>query len=91
MAEQLFEAAVLLGVGMLVVFSFLSLLIGGIHVITWYVGKYPGAADEQSPLHKKQIPQQNNNNPALASESSQSVNSDVIAAISVAVKRYMQK
>jgi len=36
-AEQLFEAAVLLGVGMLVVFSFLSLLIGGIHVITWYV------------------------------------------------------
>lgn len=90
MAEQLFEAAVLLGVGMLVVFSFLSLLIGGIHVITWYVGKYPGA-DEQSPLHKKQVQQQNNSNPALASESSQSVNSDVIAAISVAVKRYKQK
>lgn len=41
MAEQLLEAGILLGVGMSVVFVFLTLLIGGIHCIAWIGRQFP--------------------------------------------------
>lgn len=41
MGEQLVEAAVLLGVGMSVVFAFLILLIGGVNAIAWFAKTFP--------------------------------------------------
>ncbi len=43
MTEQLLEAANLMGVGMTVVFAFLTLLIGGIHGVAWFSNLFPEA------------------------------------------------
>lgn len=56
MGEQLMEAAVLLGVGMSVVFAFLILLIGGVNAIAWFVKKFPGptaSANNNAPRYNK--------------------------------------
>ncbi|MFC3120374.1 OadG family protein [Agaribacter flavus] len=74
MAEQLTEAALLLGVGMAVVFAFLVLLIGGIKVIAAYVKAFPGESAEQ-----------NNNIPMPASPATTELHPDLVAAISAAV------
>ncbi|GLR70676.1 OadG family protein [Agaribacter marinus] len=74
MAEQLTEAALLLGVGMAVVFAFLVLLIGGIQVIAAYVRAFPGESAEQ-----------NNTTNTPASPSTTELRPDLVAAISAAV------
>jgi oxaloacetate decarboxylase gamma subunit len=71
--SALAEAAVLLGVGMVVVFMFLSLLIGSIHVISWLCSKFP----EPPPV-----------NETLGSAPVKPVSQDVLAVISDAVKQY---
>ena len=48
MSGQLMGSAVLLAVGMSVVFAFLVLLIGGIHAIAWFCRQYPS---EEASLH----------------------------------------
>ena len=56
MGEQLMEAAVLLGVGMTVVFAFLILLIGGVNAIAWFVRKFPepsSSANDNAPNYNK--------------------------------------
>ena len=56
MGEQLVEAAVLLGVGMTVVFAFLILLIGGVNAIAWFVKKFPEptkGANNNAPTYNK--------------------------------------
>lgn len=79
MGEQLAEAGILLGVGMSVVFAFLTLLIGGIHSIAWFSRLYPQTQDSASkrisPKYK-----QNNKNPKPTT-----VDSKVVAAINAAV------
>lgn len=56
MGEQLMEAAILLGVGMSVVFAFLILLIGGVNAIAWFVKKFPeptSSANNNAPRYNK--------------------------------------
>lgn len=79
MGEQLVEAGILLGVGMTVVFAFLTLLIGGIHGIAWFSRLYPQTQDTAS---RNITPKynQNNKNPKPTT-----VDSKVVAAISAAV------
>lgn len=81
MTEQLVEAAVLLGVGMSVVFVFLTMLIGGIHIISWYCRKFPSpeAISVQHPTNQQQDTHNKNN------KSPTSVNPQIAAAISAAV------
>ncbi|WP_371192754.1 OadG family protein [Glaciecola sp. SC05] len=79
MNELLIEAAVLLGVGMSVVFAFLSMLIGGIKLIAWYAAKYP------SPTQTNIIHNKNNVLPTTT------VKPDIVAAISAAVHIHQQK
>jgi oxaloacetate decarboxylase gamma subunit len=78
MTDQLIEAGVLLGVGMLVVFAFLILLIGGIHAIAWFCRKFP--SDSVTPLASQNRIVQNNNR-----KSPTSVSPQVAAAITAAV------
>ena len=57
MTEQLNEAGMLLAVGMAVVFSFLTLLIAGVHGIAWFVRVFPepekANSYSQPSYHKK--------------------------------------
>jgi oxaloacetate decarboxylase gamma subunit len=79
MGEQLAEAGILLGVGMSVVFAFLTLLIGGIQSIAWFSRLFPQTQDSAS----KSIPpkyKHNNKNPKPTT-----VDSKVVAAINAAV------
>jgi oxaloacetate decarboxylase gamma subunit len=78
MTDQLIEAGVLLGVGMLVVFAFLILLIGGIHAIAWFCRIFP--SDVVTPLASQNRVVQNNNR-----KSPTSVSPQVAAAITAAV------
>lgn len=80
MTEQLIEAAVLLAVGMSVVFAFLTLLIGGIHSIAWFANLFP-------------YPQEKTNNsvPKYSRDkyaNSTAVDPTLVAAISAAVHKH---
>lgn len=77
MKGLLIEAATLLGVGMSVVFLFLTLLIACINVIAWYVKKYP----EPSQVNR------HNNNILLPT----TVKPEIVAAISAAVHAHRNK
>nr|WP_136249919.1 OadG family transporter subunit [Ningiella ruwaisensis] len=81
MQEQLIEAAMLLGVGMSVVFAFLSLLIAGIHTIAWFVRQYP------EPLPVSATKTKNNKNQS----STTTVKPDIVAAISAAIHTHQKK
>jgi oxaloacetate decarboxylase gamma subunit len=77
MVDQLTEAGILLGVGMSVVFTFLTLLIAGIHAIAWFCRTFP------SPEQTQNIrPQQTQNNNKKASST---VSPEIAAAITAAV------
>lgn len=84
MLDQLVEAAVLLAVGMTVVFSFLTMLIGGVTLIAWYA---QANKDDQG----KQSNQNNNNQNNKIKSSSTTVKPDIVAAISAAVHIHRQK
>lgn len=87
MIEQLTEAGMLLAVGMSVVFAFLTMLIGGIHLIAWFARKYPEAPA---------ITHNNNNRSSTttvsASQSNTNNNSnEIVAAISAALHIHRNK
>jgi len=68
MTEQLIEAGMLLAVGMTVVFSFLTLLIGGIHGIAWFVRAFPAPEMSQGtykPSYNNKKKQDNHQNKRL--------------------------
>lgn len=70
------EAAQLMVVGMLVVFLFLSLLIGAIKLLAWVCMTYlPQSSPIEAPTHQG---------------SQDNLKPDVIAAISAAIHRYRQ-
>jgi oxaloacetate decarboxylase gamma subunit len=91
MTEQLIEAAVLLGVGMSVVFGFLTLLIGGIQAIAWFERKFP------SPVPAIKTSNNNNNNSSTQTtvrpnqSNTQNVSNEVVAAISAALNIHRNK
>ncbi|MGQ8367396.1 OadG family protein [Glaciecola sp. 1036] len=74
MADQLSEAGLLLAVGMVVVFAFLTLLIGGIKSIEAFVRAFP-SKEEQA----------NNNKNKTQAKAATEINPDIVAAISTAV------
>ncbi|MEM0909997.1 MAG: OadG family protein [Pseudomonadota bacterium] len=75
MVEQLTEAAMLMMVGMVVVFTFLSLLMGGIHAIALFVRKFPAPSTET--VISSAEPMQNDGN--------QRISSGKVAAITAAI------
>lgn len=77
MVEQLTEAGILLGVGMSVVFTFLTLLIVGIHAIAWFCRTFP--SPEQTPDIRPHQTQNNNK------KASSTVSPEIAAAITAAV------
>lgn len=81
MKEQLLEAGLLLGVGMTVVFCFLTLLIGGIHSIAWFARTFPEPEQASSKKHPSYTQTKNNNKTATPT----TVNPTIIAAITAAV------
>lgn len=82
MTEQLYDAAMLFGVGMTVVFAFLSLLIGAIKVISWFV-QTTTKPELAVALSKTELPQHKNKGTT--------VNLDILAAISAAVHVHQNK
>lgn len=84
MIEQLYEAAILLAVGMLVVFTFLSLLIVGIHAIAAFVRAFPGP--QQNPVVAPTTP----TNSAPTSVEHNQPTKEIIAAITAAVHKHRQ-
>lgn len=85
MTEQLLEAGVLLGVGMSVVFAFLTLLIGGIHTIAWIARVFP---EPQSDTYNSGPSYSNKNNNKNATPAT--VNPNIVAAITAAVNAHRQ-
>lgn len=75
-SSLLLEAGTLMLVGMVVVFVFLTMLIGAIHLLTKFAQAFPDKV-EQAP--KPIVPQTNNSN---------QTSPQVVAAISAAVKQY---
>ncbi|MFT4652772.1 MAG: oxaloacetate decarboxylase gamma subunit [Patiriisocius sp.] len=84
--DQLAEAAVLLGVGMTVVFVFLTLLIGGIYSIAWFAKKFPGP-DEAAHKNRRPTYSQNNKNYSTST----TVEPRIAEAIKAAVHSHRRK
>lgn len=84
MIEQLYEAAILLAVGMLVVFTFLSLLIVGIHAIAAFVRAFPG--QQENAVVTPTTP----TNSAPTSIERTEPPKEIIAAITAAVHKHRQ-
>ncbi|GEM_PF-4140052 len=76
MFEQLTEAALLMSVGMTVVFCFLILLLGGIHAIALYVAKFPGSEEK----HIKPLAD------VSKTVGNHDISPNVVAAISAAIR-----
>lgn len=83
MTEQLSQAGILLGVGMTVVFAFLTLLIAGIHCIAWFARTFP---EPEVVSHKSSQP--NNNQNSNANSRSTPVDPAIAAAIARAVNAH---
>lgn len=75
-SSLLAEAGTLMGVGMLVVFVFLTILIGAIHLLTKFAEAFP---DKPVPQPKKMTSNIKNSN---------QTSPQIVAAISAAVKQY---
>ena len=75
--SALTEAAVLLGVGMVVVFVFLSVLILAVYGISWVCHKFP--EDKVDTNLNVNVPKTN---------TATSIRPDIAEAISIAVKQY---
>lgn len=90
MQAQLFEAAVLLGVGMAVVFAFLTMLILGVHLITAFVKRFPG--EQTATAYQSRTAQAGVSQSASAQNANDStIDPDIVAAITAAVKQYRTK
>lgn len=76
--STLLDAAGLLLVGMVVVFVFLTILIGAIHLIEWLSNKVPNA-------------EENVIAPQAAGAQQEAISPQVVAAISSAVHQYRNK
>jgi oxaloacetate decarboxylase gamma subunit len=87
MTDQLVEAGVLLAVGMSVVFAFLTLLIGGVYLISWYCRKFPSS---EAPKHAMQNAGQQKHIDSSSQKPSTSVSPQIAAAISAAVHTHRQ-
>ena len=81
-ANQLLEAGSLMLVGMLVVFSFLSLLIVALRLLTWFCGRLP----QEQHNYNNQIPNSESSLPA-----STAVPGAHVAAITAALKMHNKK
>ena len=79
-ANALTEAANLLLVGMVVVFLFLSMLIGAITLIAWLNNLFP------DPTMTTETNSDNMPNPAI--ESDKGISPQIIAAIGAAIQQY---
>lgn len=77
----LVDSAMLLLVGMSVVFVFLTLLIGAIHLIEWLCKKFPAAEE----------PYLSQPSGTAATVKKDEINPQVVAAISSAVHQYRNK
>jgi oxaloacetate decarboxylase gamma subunit len=86
MTDQLAEAGILMGVGMTVVFAFLTLLIGGIHGIAWFANLFP---QPEVATHKNSKPKYNQNNKNNSTPTT--VDPSIVAAISAAVNAHRRK
>ncbi|MFT6268464.1 MAG: oxaloacetate decarboxylase gamma subunit [Alphaproteobacteria bacterium] len=86
MTEQLAEAGMLLGVGMTVVFAFLTLLIGGIHSIAWLSNLFP-YPESTSRKNSRPTYKQNKKNDSTTT----TVDPNIVAAISAAVNAHRRK
>ncbi len=85
-ASLLFEAGSLMLIGMVFVFSFLGLLIVGIHLIARFCEAFPG--EEQEPLANVNRPSVNVN---LNNQAVQpGIDGNVIAVISAAIHTHRQ-
>ena len=89
MTEQLSEAGMLLAVGMAVVFSFLTLLIAGVHGIAWFVRVFPepekANSYSQPSYHKKNQKNQDTNNKGSRPTTVQPA---IVSAITAAVNEH---
>jgi oxaloacetate decarboxylase gamma subunit len=100
MVDQLVEASVLLGVGMSVVFAFLTLLIGGIHAIAWFERTFPTPPEQNKArpraagsINNNTIKSANksaNNNAVANNNNPTTVSPQIAAAISAAVNTHRQ-
>ena len=80
LADMLVEAATLMLVGMLMVFIFLSLMIGAVNLVAWICAKFP-----ESQGHA--INNQTSRN-ASSSSSKQNISPSTTAAISAAIHQH---
>lgn len=83
MSDQLAQAGMLMGIGMTVVFAFLTLLIAGIHGIAWFARTFP----EPEPIGQKNAKTKYSKN----TSSSTTVEPNIVAAISAAVNAHRRK
>jgi oxaloacetate decarboxylase gamma subunit len=96
MVDQLVEASVLLGVGMSVVFAFLTLLIGGIHAIAWFERTFPTPPEQNKARPRsagsinKNSNKSANNNAVANNNNPTTVSPQIAAAISAAVNTHRQ-
>ena len=81
-SSVLWDSAILLGVGMSVVFVFLTILILAINVIEWACKLIPETEANETPAPIKADP---------TSQAQASVSPQVVAAISAAVHQHRQK
>lgn len=77
-SELLLEAAALLLIGMVVVFAFLTLMIGAIKLIAWFCEKYPGEQEVAQPFKST----------SNQSKTTSGITPETISAISAAVHQY---
>ncbi|MEC9062794.1 MAG: OadG family transporter subunit [Pseudomonadota bacterium] len=85
-ASLLFEAGSLMLIGMVFVFSFLGLLIVGIHLIARFCEAFPGETAEPSAHLKGPSANLSRNNQAVQP----GIDGNVIAAISAAIHTHRQ-
>ncbi|MFT5313173.1 MAG: oxaloacetate decarboxylase gamma subunit [Paraglaciecola sp.] len=80
LSGMLSEAATLLLVGMSVVFTFLSLLIGSVNLIAWVCAKYPEVPESLALRMPGQA--------VSSSSTTQNVSPSTVAAISAAIHQH---
>lgn len=79
---QLGEAGILMGVGMVSVFLFLSMLIMAMFLLAWLVKQFPGAETAPTDAHSVTT---------VPTGASDKPSPQIVAAISVAIDRYRQE
>jgi oxaloacetate decarboxylase gamma subunit len=86
MSDQLAEAGILMGVGMVVVFTFLTLLIGGVHAIAWFARVFP---QPDAPAHRNNALKYSQNKNKNSTQTT--VNPSIVKAITAAVNTHRRE